>query len=149
MLNQHLRRQMRDYQAPDIMEYIHIKDKRKKLQQSIHTWERRVGIAQVSSVLFSSSKYNQLSPGFSVTSAKICSTCIIPQSKSSAGGKRLCDSIQNNGPSIFCFRQMALKTHAKAWNRPTLTPAYSTEAGAKSAEYQTPVKLPYISENST
>ncbi|TKS73178.1 Coiled-coil domain-containing protein 113 [Collichthys lucidus] len=90
VLNQHLRRQMRDYQAPDIMEYICIKEKRKKLQQSIHTWERRVGIAQ-----------------------------------------------------------MALKTDAKAWNRPTLTPAYSTEAGARSAEYQTPVKLPYISENST
>ncbi|KAG8012474.1 hypothetical protein GBF38_020243 [Nibea albiflora] len=90
VLNQHLRRQMRDYQAPDIMEYIHVKDKHKKLRQSIHTWERRVGIAQ-----------------------------------------------------------MALKTHAKAWNRPTLTPAYSTEAGARSAEYQTPVKLPYISENST
>lgn len=46
-LKQHLRRQMTDYQAPDIAEYMHVKDRHKKLQQSIHTWERKVGIAQV------------------------------------------------------------------------------------------------------
>ncbi|XP_022610237.1 coiled-coil domain-containing protein 113 isoform X2 [Seriola dumerili] len=46
-LNQHLRRQMSDYQAPDITEYMHVKDKHKKLQQSIHTWERKVGIAEM------------------------------------------------------------------------------------------------------
>ncbi|XP_018548847.1 coiled-coil domain-containing protein 113, partial [Lates calcarifer] len=46
-LNQHLRRQMSDYQAPDITEYMHVKDKYKKLQQSIHTWERKVGIAEM------------------------------------------------------------------------------------------------------
>uniref|UniRef100_A0A3Q4BUF8 Cilia- and flagella-associated protein 263 n=1 Tax=Mola mola TaxID=94237 RepID=A0A3Q4BUF8_MOLML len=45
-LNKHLRRQMTDYQAPDIIEYMHIKNKRKKLQKSIRTWERRVIIAQ-------------------------------------------------------------------------------------------------------
>lgn len=38
---------MTDYQAPDITEYIHVKDKHKKLQQSIHTWERKVAIAEV------------------------------------------------------------------------------------------------------
>ncbi|XP_040894185.1 coiled-coil domain-containing protein 113 isoform X1 [Toxotes jaculatrix] len=46
-LNQHLRCQMSDYEAPDITEYIHVKDKHKKLQQSIHTWERKVGIAEM------------------------------------------------------------------------------------------------------
>lgn len=46
-LNQHLRRQMADYQAPGIIEYMHVKDKQKKLQQSIHTLERKVGIAEV------------------------------------------------------------------------------------------------------
>lgn len=46
-LNHKLRRQLRDYQAPDITEYVHVKDKYKKLKQSIHTWERKVGIAEV------------------------------------------------------------------------------------------------------
>ncbi|KAI3371549.1 hypothetical protein L3Q82_024131, partial [Scortum barcoo] len=46
-LNRHLRRQMTDYQAPDITEYMLVKDKHKKLQQSIHTWERKVGIAEM------------------------------------------------------------------------------------------------------
>ncbi|XP_026222208.1 coiled-coil domain-containing protein 113 isoform X2 [Anabas testudineus] len=46
-LNQHLRRQMTDYQAPDITEYIHVKDKHRKLKQSIHTWERKVAIAEM------------------------------------------------------------------------------------------------------
>ncbi|KAM4573339.1 cilia- and flagella-associated protein 263 isoform 2-T2 [Odontesthes bonariensis] len=46
-LNQHLHRQLTDYQVPDIIEYVHAKDKKKKLQQSIHTWERKVGIAEM------------------------------------------------------------------------------------------------------
>ncbi|KAM7396417.1 hypothetical protein PAMP_019458 [Pampus punctatissimus] len=46
-LNQHLRRQMADYQAPDITEYMNVKDKHKKLRQSIHTWERKVVIAEM------------------------------------------------------------------------------------------------------
>ncbi|XP_037623700.1 coiled-coil domain-containing protein 113 [Sebastes umbrosus] len=46
-LNQHLRRQMTDYHTLDITEYMQVKDKRKKLQQSIHTWERKVGVAEM------------------------------------------------------------------------------------------------------
>uniref|UniRef100_A0A3B4GYF2 Cilia- and flagella-associated protein 263 n=1 Tax=Pundamilia nyererei TaxID=303518 RepID=A0A3B4GYF2_9CICH len=46
-LKHKLRRQLRDYQAPDITEYVHVKDKYKKLKQSIHTWERKVGIAEM------------------------------------------------------------------------------------------------------
>ncbi|XP_029009810.1 coiled-coil domain-containing protein 113 isoform X2 [Betta splendens] len=46
-LNQHLHRQMAAYQAPDITDYIHVKDKRKKLRQSIHIWERKVAIAEM------------------------------------------------------------------------------------------------------
>uniref|UniRef100_UPI0037E8354F cilia- and flagella-associated protein 263 n=1 Tax=Semicossyphus pulcher TaxID=241346 RepID=UPI0037E8354F len=46
-LNQHLNRQITDYHAPGIIEYVHVKDKHKKLQQSIHTWERRVGISEM------------------------------------------------------------------------------------------------------
>ncbi|XP_034734313.1 coiled-coil domain-containing protein 113 isoform X1 [Etheostoma cragini] len=91
-LNQHLRRQMTGYQAPDVTEYMHVKARHKKLQHSIHTWERKVGIAE-----------------------------------------------------------MALKTHAKAWSaqRATLTPAYRSEAGARSGESQIPVRLPHIAEHRT
>ncbi|XP_041852622.1 coiled-coil domain-containing protein 113 isoform X2 [Melanotaenia boesemani] len=46
-LNQHLRKQLADYEAPDIIEYVQAKDKHKRLQQSIHTWERKVGIAEM------------------------------------------------------------------------------------------------------
>ncbi|XP_070829041.1 cilia- and flagella-associated protein 263 [Chaetodon trifascialis] len=46
-LNQHLHRQITDYQAPDISEYMHVKDRHRKLQQRIHTWERKVRIAQM------------------------------------------------------------------------------------------------------
>ncbi|XP_005471144.1 cilia- and flagella-associated protein 263 isoform X1 [Oreochromis niloticus] len=46
-LTHKLRRQLGDYQAPDITEYMHVKDKYKKLKQSIHTWERKVGIAEM------------------------------------------------------------------------------------------------------
>ncbi|CAJ1057110.1 coiled-coil domain-containing protein 113 [Xyrichtys novacula] len=46
-LNQNLRRQIADYQAPSIMEYVHIKNKHKMLQQSIHTWERKVEVTEM------------------------------------------------------------------------------------------------------
>nr|XP_020458653.1 coiled-coil domain-containing protein 113 [Monopterus albus] len=46
-LNQHLHHQMTEYQAPDIIEYICVRDKHKKLQQSIHTLQRKVGIAEM------------------------------------------------------------------------------------------------------
>ncbi|XP_033997742.1 coiled-coil domain-containing protein 113 [Trematomus bernacchii] len=46
-LNQHLRRQMTDYQAPGITEYMQVKGKHKKLQQSIHTLDRKIGIAEM------------------------------------------------------------------------------------------------------
>ncbi|XP_023137094.2 coiled-coil domain-containing protein 113 isoform X2 [Amphiprion ocellaris] len=45
--NQHLRRQLTHYQAPDITEYMYVKDKLKKLRQNVHTWERKVGIAEM------------------------------------------------------------------------------------------------------
>ncbi|XP_041651009.1 coiled-coil domain-containing protein 113 isoform X2 [Cheilinus undulatus] len=46
-LNQHLRGLIADYQAPGVMEYILIKNKHKKLQRSIHTLERKVGITEM------------------------------------------------------------------------------------------------------
>ncbi|XP_063754101.1 coiled-coil domain-containing protein 113 isoform X3 [Eleginops maclovinus] len=46
-LNLHLRRQMTDYQAPGIPEYMQVKGKYKKLQQSIRTLKRRIGIAEM------------------------------------------------------------------------------------------------------
>ncbi|XP_068459598.1 cilia- and flagella-associated protein 263 isoform X2 [Clinocottus analis] len=45
--NQHLRRQMSDYQAPDVTEYMLVKDKHKKLQRSIRIWERKFGVAEM------------------------------------------------------------------------------------------------------
>jgi len=64
-LNQRLRRQMADYQAPDVADYMLAKDKHKKLQRSIHAWERKFGVAEVDFLFFISPKYNQ-SPGFNV-----------------------------------------------------------------------------------
>ncbi|XP_020495410.2 cilia- and flagella-associated protein 263 [Labrus bergylta] len=52
-LNQHLRCQMTDYQAPGVLEYIQVKDKHKKLLQKINTWERKVRIAEMSSTAHS------------------------------------------------------------------------------------------------
>lgn len=47
-LNRHLRQQLADYQAPDITEYMEVKEKHKRLQQSVHMWERKVRVAEVS-----------------------------------------------------------------------------------------------------
>ncbi|XP_061532766.1 coiled-coil domain-containing protein 113-like isoform X2 [Phycodurus eques] len=47
--NTQLRRQMSTYQAPDIAQYMHIKDMHKRLQQRVHTWQRKVGIAEMTS----------------------------------------------------------------------------------------------------
>ncbi|XP_032442012.1 cilia- and flagella-associated protein 263 isoform X2 [Xiphophorus hellerii] len=46
-LNQFLYRELTDYHAPDITEYFFTKEKHKKLLQSIHHWERKVGIAEM------------------------------------------------------------------------------------------------------
>ncbi|XP_023201793.1 coiled-coil domain-containing protein 113 isoform X2 [Xiphophorus maculatus] len=46
-LNQFLCRELTDYHAPDITEYFFTKEKHKKLLQSIHHWERKVGIAEM------------------------------------------------------------------------------------------------------
>ncbi len=66
---------MADYQAPDITEYMFVKDKYKKLQQSVRTLERKVEIGQVNNVLFFFFKYGRISPacsaGISVTSAPL------------------------------------------------------------------------------
>lgn len=162
-LNQHLRRQMTDYQAPDITEYMHAKDKHKKLQQSIHTWERKVGIAQVNHIhiLLSLPKHSHLCPKFSPGFCCLCKNGIFTKLVTflyhstrrfnPAGEELLCDSIQNIELSLFCFHQMASKTYAKAWNthKATVTPAYSAGAGARSGGRQIPVKLPYIAEHSS
>uniref|UniRef100_A0A8C6T7N5 Cilia- and flagella-associated protein 263 n=1 Tax=Neogobius melanostomus TaxID=47308 RepID=A0A8C6T7N5_9GOBI len=47
ILNQHLKQQIADYEAPDTKQYMLIKEKHRKLQQSILTWERKVGVAEV------------------------------------------------------------------------------------------------------
>lgn len=46
-LKQHLCHQMANHEVPDISEYLEARIKCKKLQQDIHTWERKVRIAQV------------------------------------------------------------------------------------------------------
>ncbi|XP_051917732.1 coiled-coil domain-containing protein 113 isoform X2 [Hippocampus zosterae] len=40
--NKQLRRQMSTYQAPDVAQYLQVKDKHKMLQQSVHTWQRKM-----------------------------------------------------------------------------------------------------------
>uniref|UniRef100_A0A8C6KUA6 Cilia- and flagella-associated protein 263 n=1 Tax=Nothobranchius furzeri TaxID=105023 RepID=A0A8C6KUA6_NOTFU len=45
--NRLLREQLAHHQAPGITEYVCAKDKHKKLQQSIHKWETKVGVAEM------------------------------------------------------------------------------------------------------
>lgn len=47
-LNQRLRRQVAEYEAPGVVEYMQAKEKHRRLQQSVHTWEKKVEVAQVS-----------------------------------------------------------------------------------------------------
>uniref|UniRef100_A0A3P8VJB5 Cilia- and flagella-associated protein 263 n=1 Tax=Cynoglossus semilaevis TaxID=244447 RepID=A0A3P8VJB5_CYNSE len=54
-LNQQLQRQMAEYQVPGVNDYMEAKDKKKKLQQSVHTWGRKVGVAEVHQQLYFSS----------------------------------------------------------------------------------------------
>lgn len=58
-LNQRLRRQVSDYEAPGIAEYMQVKEKHKKLLQSVHTWEKKVEVAQVTCFLILFSLYKQ------------------------------------------------------------------------------------------
>lgn len=46
-LNQRLRRLVSQYQAPGVDQYMQAKEKHRKLQQSVHTWEKKVEVAQV------------------------------------------------------------------------------------------------------
>ncbi|XP_029942576.1 coiled-coil domain-containing protein 113-like [Salarias fasciatus] len=47
-LNRHLQRHLSDYgQGPDVMEHFHVKEKHKRLQRSVHMWERKVGVAEL------------------------------------------------------------------------------------------------------
>ncbi|XP_029992830.1 cilia- and flagella-associated protein 263 [Sphaeramia orbicularis] len=61
LFNQHLHRQMTDYQAPSVTEYMYVKDKHKKLKHSVHTWERKVGIAEMALKTHSKAWNNQRS----------------------------------------------------------------------------------------
>ncbi|XP_061677966.1 coiled-coil domain-containing protein 113 isoform X2 [Syngnathoides biaculeatus] len=47
--NKRLRHQMSIYQAPDVAQYMDIKEKHRRLQQSLHTWQRKVRIAEMTS----------------------------------------------------------------------------------------------------
>lgn len=58
-LNQRLRRQVSDYEAPGVAEYMQVKEKHKKLLQSVHTWEKKVEVAQVTRFLILFSLYKQ------------------------------------------------------------------------------------------
>lgn len=46
VLNRHLKQQRADYEAPNTTEYMLMKEKHRKLQQSILIWERKVGVAE-------------------------------------------------------------------------------------------------------
>lgn len=48
-LNQRLRRQVSDYQAPGVEEYLRAKETHRRLQQSVCTWEKKVEVVQVAS----------------------------------------------------------------------------------------------------
>ncbi|CAL9697379.1 unnamed protein product [Knipowitschia caucasica] len=47
ILNGHLERQISEYEAPGTTEYMLMKEKHRKLQQTILTWERRAGVAEM------------------------------------------------------------------------------------------------------
>ncbi|KAM9814886.1 cilia- and flagella-associated protein 263 isoform 2-T2 [Syngnathus typhle] len=63
--NKQLRHLMSTYQAPDVAQYMQVKDKHKMLQQSIHIWQRKVGIAEMTS----KSKFWSQHRGSSISSA--------------------------------------------------------------------------------
>uniref|UniRef100_A0A8C5DKA8 Cilia- and flagella-associated protein 263 n=1 Tax=Gouania willdenowi TaxID=441366 RepID=A0A8C5DKA8_GOUWI len=46
VLNQRLRHQLSEFEAPGTMEYLQVRNKHSKLKQSVQTWERKVGIAE-------------------------------------------------------------------------------------------------------
>ncbi|KAJ0069388.1 hypothetical protein NL108_004218, partial [Boleophthalmus pectinirostris] len=46
LLNEHLQSQIADYKAPDSNEYMLIKEKHRKLQHTVLTWERKAGVAE-------------------------------------------------------------------------------------------------------
>lgn len=118
-LNQHLRHQMVNYGVPHVSEYLEARIKCKRVQQDIHTWERKVRIAQV---YFTSSV--PIGPAFS-----FCPT--------SAGSVVLQPST-----ALVCLAQMTRQESAKA-----VSPAYSAEGGARSAGHRIPVKLPPLPDH--
>ncbi|KAJ3610781.1 hypothetical protein NHX12_022872 [Muraenolepis orangiensis] len=46
-LCERLRNQLDDYSAPDLMEYVQVKDRQKGLQRTFHVWERKVDISEM------------------------------------------------------------------------------------------------------
>ncbi|CAL8298993.1 unnamed protein product [Merluccius merluccius] len=46
-LCERLRRQLNECSAPDVMEYIRVMDRRKRLQRTVHAWERKVEISEM------------------------------------------------------------------------------------------------------
>lgn len=45
--NRRLRLQMENYEVPHVCKYLEARTQYKRLQQDIHTWERKLRIAQV------------------------------------------------------------------------------------------------------
>lgn len=115
-----MHRQITEYEAPDSSEYMHLKDRHRKLQQSILTWERKVGVGEV---IF-------LSCGLIM--------CAVHSHK-----------MLLQSPHFVLFHQLALKTYSTAWKeqRATLTPVNSAATRIRSGERQFSVKLPDIAEH--
>lgn len=64
-LNRRLRLQRENYEVPHVSEYLEARTKYKRLQQDIHTWERKLRIAQVHVV--SSQPIREVQPCFLVS----------------------------------------------------------------------------------
>lgn len=123
-LKRHLCRQMANHEVPDISEYLEARIKCKKLQQDIHTWERKVRIAQV--YFTSSDPIREPQPHFFL----FCPT--------SAG-----NVVTKHLAALLCLVQMTSRTGAKAAG----AAACSAERGARPAGCHVPVKLPLLPEH--
>lgn len=119
ILNQRLRHQMANYVVPGVSEYLQARVECKRLQQDIHTWERKVRIAQV---YFTSS--DPVGDG-----RPHCS--MFPHFR-----RKCC------AQTLLRLAQMTAKASAKA-----ATPACRDVGGPRSAGHHIPVKLPPLPEH--
>ncbi|KAK7882258.1 hypothetical protein WMY93_028432 [Mugilogobius chulae] len=98
ILNDHLQRQIADYMAPDTTEYMLMKEKHRKLQQSILIWERKAGVAETALKTYGKSWAKQRATLTPVNSA---------ETRARSGGHQIYVKL----PDIAEHREISVNTH--------------------------------------